>query len=260
MKMKSTRAGSFISSHKKLMIITSAVLIFLIILGAYAAWSIATWRAYDETSMAAPREVRSSLDSSLKLAAQTGEDRSKKLGALKTVQDDIAAKKDLCDVQVLIEWQSSFEHVKRLKEKCLSARQSLENLGVSLERVVHYLEDEKRMTEVIAPLQTEGELDEQVWKQLAANWLEAGKKLSELKPGEEFKPVLSIVKERTEGVAARWQELQIAHEAKDRVRFEKATDELKKAYGILKATVDDTASTFASLEKQFADSYAAAFN
>lgn len=254
------RVRPFVASHKKAVIATSVSLLFLIVAGTYIAWSMAAWRTYEEKTSSVRHAVRGSLDGSLKLAASNQQERTKKLEALKGVQNTIETEKRLCDVQSLIAWQShSFEQAKQAKEKCLTVASTLEKLQESLGRVLRYLEDEKQVVDILTPLQAEGEYSEDVWQQLGDKWVQAGKKIDEQKVGDEFQPVYEITRERVRVVAAQWQQLLGAHKAKDRAQFEKASGELKKAYGLLKATTDDTSQVLSLLQKQLAEDYIKAF-
>lgn len=259
--MKELKIKSFAKAHRRLLITLAVVVIFLVLAGAYIALSMNAWRTYGESATALRSKTKELLDNSLQQSSENAQGRAKKLKSLKDVQDKLRTAEQMCTMQPVFEWQSgSFEGARRQKEHCHSTRDSLTTLGESLGKTLRYLEDEKKLTDILAPLRTEGELAEDTWKQHADQWAEASRKASGVTPSIEFRSAYDIVNKRVSAVAAKWQELIAVHEAKDRAKFEKTTDELKQAYGSLKAIPDDTAPILSVLESQLTSSYKIAFH
>ncbi len=250
----------FLQSHKRLAIVSVVVFSVLLFGGLYGAWSFLGWQAYEQRTGQSLSNIHARLDQALKLEVKDGKMRSAKLTALEKTKTDVEQYKKDCQPGVLLAWQTSFEAAKKLKDKCDAVASSLAQLQSDLERIVAYLRDESLIAALLRPLDETANLDETKWQQVSDTWQQVREKTGEATVGNAFKPVHEVVKERLAAVATAWTGLLEAHDVKDKARFESATEGLMRAYGTFKATAEDTAGVYQSLEDALQKSYQFTFH
>lgn len=260
-KMKHLFSGSrrFLRLHKRQAVIIGVILLALLAIGLYGAWSVASWRSYEQRSVQSVGNISDSLDRALKIEAADDAARLSKLKVLEETKTRIDNYKAECQPGVLVAWQTSLEPARKQKEACDATAKLLEGLWGDLDKVIQFVRDELSVAAILRPLKTSAELNEAEWHQIRDDWRSAAQKLGEVKVDDQYRRVYETTKERTVAVETAWTELLAAHEAKDRGRFEKAKDELMKAYGAFKAAAEDTDDNFRDLEQKLADSYRSAF-
>lgn len=251
------QARSFVTRHKKLVIVSAGLVVILVIAGVYIWWSLVAWSGVESRSMALRQSVSTHVGAALRLPVTSNDEKNKKLLALEAVNQEIASHQTVCDVSQFVVWQHAFEVFKKQEDACRAGLVRLNTLRTSLAAVIKYTRDEQTVARlIVAASSGAAESDEAAWQQTAVSWRGLAEKLKALQVSAPFKPVLTRIITEVEHVDASWQEVVAAHTAKDRARFEKAKDELSKAYGSLKDITQLSTDALMPLQKQLSSDYA----
>jgi|GEM_PF-4416565 len=246
-------ARLFIAKHKLFVGIASGLLVVLLIIGGFTAWSLAQWREYDQHTTSQQRAFRESLAAALALPADTSEAKAKKRVAIQAASTAFAAQQRICDVSWLTAWQQRlFEPAKKRVDDCRASLAALDTLRGDVDRTMSYLQHEQALASLIATA-TDGanEQDEALWQATSDKWQTLTGAIKNMKVSSEFEPVRARAGQLAELVSAGWKELLAAHTVKDRSRYEKAVGELDKAYVAFQALSQDDVTTMAALLQPF---------
>src|SRR5664279_1642218 len=247
------RLGLFVSRHRKPIIIGGIVLLVLVVIGSYVWWSLSNWTAVTSRSAALQQSVHNKFDSALSISSQ---DKAKKLAAFTAVGQEITSKQGICDTPRLVNWQHNLEMFKIRENDCRADIVRLNTLNTRLSDITNYLHDEQVLAGLIVTASGgQAEIDEANLPEAANKWHTLSDKLKTLKVSSGFEAVLKRTITEVSHMDACWQEVIAGHTAKDRTRFEKAKDELSKAYGSFKDIVQLDNATSAPIIKQLETAY-----
>jgi len=244
--------------YKKWWIIGGSVFAGLLILGGIIAWNILSWADYEQKYTSWHSQLRTKTDVALALPAKTPSDREKKRSSLGALGGIINEGKSHCDRYKIIHWQQFIPQVKERIDACNQIRERSGRFAIDMNIVVGYLDAEQGITRVLAKgIATK--LDEGVMKQQPQVWLGIEKEVGVLDIPERFVPVRQLAVVKAAAVREAWQLLVAANDAKDRAKYEEATDKLAAAYGAFGEITDLSEKTFVPLVASLEKSYQQAF-
>lgn len=253
---ESTGLRAVVGKHKKLIIVSSIVVVFVGVVGGYCWWSLAGWNAVESQTRTAKQDMHHYLTGAVALPMSTADERAKKLTALETTSQRIESYKNICNVPVLVEWQRAIDTFKKQQDACRDTLAEFDRFKTSLKDITDYLYDDKTVAALVVTASTSSvDLDEASWPETAAKWHTLAEKIKPLKVSGRFEPVLKRITTEAEYMDASWQEVVAAHTAKDRARYEKAKDELSKSYGTFKDAVELSRSSIEPLLQDFQAKY-----
>lgn len=212
---------------RRLAIILTIVLLIVVATGLYVWQSIAAWAAY-ERRLTAEQATYTQLQAS----ATTGT-AAERLQAIRTLDDRLTDRGNLCHINALYAWQASVVPALRDGvESCQSAAKRLNTLAGPLGALRDYLDTAEQVSETIAGLTPSGPLTEK-------NWAEQG--LEKARQAQESIGTLQVsdkdakeLVEQAKGLSDRlvkaWRDLLSANEAKDKAAFLTASAGVAKAY------------------------------
>ncbi|MEO5950460.1 MAG: hypothetical protein ABIQ04_03340 [Candidatus Saccharimonadales bacterium] len=255
----SSRIGLFLSHHKKISIALGGALFVCLIAGSYIWWSFSAWAQFEDRYVSLRQNTATKFSDTLKLPVGTADQKIKKIAAFDELGKDITGQQNICeDVPGLIKWQHTVSAIKRYEDDCKSLLVKLGVLKTNITEMTGYIKDEQAVATLIQTASTGSlaELDETTMQDTAAKWHTFSEKMKVLKVTTEFEPVLIDLRTKSDHLDACWQEVIAAHTAKDRARFEKARDELSRAYGSFKDSRQVSDKVSAEVQKTLEAQYA----
>lgn len=217
--------------HSRWFIIGGCVSAVVVALATYGWWSTTIWNSYENQYVSVQKRIDTQLVAAFSLQSDTRDEKRVKLSELSKLQADLETNNSLCSQNKLVDWQQRVisEYAKR-NEKCKEVQSLVASFEGQLQGVVEYLQNEHALAAIFAsgPQQTEvseGEFEEQLqaWRALA----ESVKGTSSV---ESFSAVKQSAMDTTGDVVKAWEEVIAAHQAKDKARYIKATQELAASY------------------------------
>jgi hypothetical protein len=218
------------------LIVTVAIALGMVLIAAYASWSVNTWGSYKTTYENWQKGLRTSVDTAMALPETTAKERAAKLTAFKAISSTITSAQDsLCHTPVIITWQHVIVSLRQREEACAQTIGKANSFGKSMELTTSYLESEQAVAAIIekALAASQDKLTEATWGSQAAIWQDADKNMGKVSSGVAFAPVKAGAFEKIKVLESAWQELLAAHTAKDKAKYTEAQSKLVVAYGAL---------------------------
>jgi hypothetical protein len=224
---------------RRLTIILLALTVLLVAVGLYVWQSALAWREYERrlsTEKAAYEQLQTK--------ATTGTP-TERLKAIRELDDEIAERGRLCDINGLYTWQASV--VPALRDgvaACEAAVKRLDVLSSPLGALRDYLDTAEKLRGVVATLVSSEALTEKNWAELGVKRAEEVQaSLRQLKTQDkDAKQLLDQAKGLSDQLVKAWQTLLSANEAKDKAAFLGASASVAKAYADF-VGLADTADT-----------------
>ena len=229
-----SRLSSFVTHHRKAVIIYSVLTAVLLILGGYGLWSMHTWSQFETNYGSWDSNTKQQASSALTLPIKNDQDRQHKLVALKAVSNSVESAKDtLCKMNTFMQWQESMDSLKKKVDDCNKVINRQVAFGTRLQAITTYLENEQALAKIIAKNNAPTELAEGDWGAQPALWQATVKSVSDMPADTTFASVKGVAVKQVSELEAAWRELLTAHQAKDKVRFIKAQSQLVQGYAAL---------------------------
>jgi len=252
------------SPKRRRVIIIAAVTLVAVLIGAYAFWSVNTWGAYKTSYADWQKELRTSVDAAIALPVTTSSERTKKLSAFKNISTEIdSAKQSLCRLPTMIGWQRVIGTLHEREEACNQVVGRAGAFGEKMKATVGYLESEQALASAIAAMvaASNDKLTEATWGSQVSIWQDGGKVIAKVAlPTATFKPIKADAIEKAKAVELAWQELIVAHEAKDKAKYVEAQGKLAAAYDGLAGVATASGQVLSTLATSLQTAYAETFN
>lgn len=225
--------------HQQLCVFVVISVTVIGLIGTYSFWSLKTWEAYRLSYGAWQKELRTDTDTAVTLPTANQAQRSQKTAALEGISSDIiAAKRSLCAIHVMVRWQVIIIALKEREDTCHRVVETASSLGEKIQTTTKYLENEQVLVGIItAASNSQASTTEATWQSQVETWgiaVEAIKKMS-VEPA--FIPVKDGTLSATQSVATAWQNIVVAHKAKDKAKYVEAQTRLADAYDALRGVV-----------------------
>jgi transketolase len=233
-----------------------AIIIAISAISGYCYWSIQTWGGYEKSYSGLRQEIRQSTDDSLALAANSYDERSRKITSLIEVANDIKAKESICDIPGYIGWQAQlFADPKSKIAKCNEVVDSIANYSTDLRSVVSYLEVEQKIANIINSTVSSQKQTEKTWDSQLAAWTKAVGDIDSIQSETSSQPVKENALNYAKKMEVSWKAVIAAHKAHNKAGYLGAYAELVRSHEMLTNIASDSQSTFNVLAKELQSSY-----
>lgn len=217
---------------------------FILIVAWYVITSIDAWRDIENNSVTTRQNMKNQVVSTMKNSNISTETRQI---SLKTAMEATVT----CKPHPMFAWQEQvIGSAKKYVRACEDNAAYMVKLRSVLERLVHYFENEKKMTELLQSIVPADTLKEHTWKKEHTKVQQVADATKDLAVHGEYKAVHSEAVKRLNNVTAAWKSLLSAHKAEDRSKFTTAKAKLLKAYGYLQNIADTSDKTLTILLKE----------
>lgn len=259
MKLSRPSFGS-LKHHKRLVVITVCAFVVTAVLG-YAAWSKQQWGQYQPAYKAHQAAIQTSLDSLKSRTVATVMDKTKVRTNLVEVSRQIDAhSKGDCRVNTLVAWQAAVvKSLQQEQEQCRAQMAKIGALNESLKRIITFLNNDEVVAKEFTKVPPTDELADPTWQAQLNNWKSINQAIKKQSVSADYKPIQQLAVERTAAVAAAWQAIIVAHEAKDKQKYTSAQADLGQAYDELDRISIETTKVVAELAKVVEEKYQTAF-
>lgn len=206
-------------------VILVTVLLVLASLGVYAWWSKTSWGAYENRFTKLQQNAKKQLEATFSLQSDTQQERQAKLGGLAKLSDDVSSLGELCSQNTLIAWQRVIKTYAEQEEACKAAQTSLTSFQGSLKITIEYLQNEHALAKYLALAPTQAETSETDWEGQLSAWRSVADSIKNTTSSGRFDSVKQVATEVSSGIIKGWEEVLAAHQAKDKARYIKATQD-----------------------------------
>jgi hypothetical protein len=260
MKKLSRPSFRFLRHHKKAVIITLCGLI-LIAVATYGFWSRQQWTQYQPVYTSQYETVKTSLNKLTTVAIATDKDKELALRQLRTTSQSIdKTHATLCDISPFVVWQESvIISLKKQREQCYEQQSKLADLSQQVKRTVRFIEDDNVTAKLLQGLPQVDEVADTAWQGQVATWQAKSQEIAKQTVGQDFKPAQQLAVQKTAAVAAAWQAVVAAHDAKDKQKYVASQADLAVAYDGLDEIAVKTAQVIELLAKAVDKEYQTAF-
>lgn len=240
---------SFIERHKTVAAVSTVALLLVVTIVSYIWWSVASWAVLEDHSRNLLQSTTTHFNNALVMPTRTSDEKTKKVAALVAINQEITSNQRVCDTPGIISWQRNvLDAFKKHEDECRADILRLNGFNAKLDDITNYLHDNRILAGFVTVASgQQSEYDEASWQGVADKWRVLGAKLREMKVSGRFEPILRRAITEVDHVHVCWVEVVDASTAKDRDRFEKAKDELSKAYGSFKDITQLDNTTITSL-------------
>lgn len=209
-------------------VILPAVCVAVVLVGGIYTWqSLSTWRDYEARLKNEQAEY-----SRLKQTALNGDTTSKRLSAVRSLDNTLAERSDLCYMNPLYSWQSAVVPVlKNGMKQCTDKVKQLSRVAAPLSELRDYLDSAEQVKKVVAQLVPSETFNEKNW---ATNGLQQAQdvqsQVEKLGGTGDVKKLNDEAKQHADALVTAWEGLVKANEAKDKAAFVTASAAVLKAY------------------------------
>lgn len=236
---------------KRMLVIGIMSLLIVVGAGVYTWLSLSAWKAYETRLVAEQLEYRD-----LRATALGKSSMSEKLAAIRALDDKLAARGELCDMNSAFAWQAHV--IPPLRQGVEQCERKVGQLGVvagPLHELRTYLDTADGIRRTLAALAPDGALTDKNWSEQGVNRARAVQ--SELGKRNKVTGKAAVLQSKAIGYAdalvKSWQELVDANQAKDKVKFLVASAAVTKAYadfaGLADITDADIVAQVAAVQK-----------
>ena len=199
--------------------------------GLYIWWSTASWDNYERQYHSVSESVDSRLEAVFSLQSDTGEEKQVKLAMLSTLRDDLTTKFDLlCLPQALVAWQKVFKAYAEREQACSKTKVALGTFRDALGEAVAYLQDERALAKHLSAAPVQGEVSETEFETQLTAWRRVFDAVKDANSGGRSEAVKQVAVGVTAGVVKSWEEVIASHQAKNKERYIKATQDLAASF------------------------------
>lgn len=244
--------------RRRTLVIAAISGLFVVLVAAYAFWSVSTWSTYKTTYESWQKQLKVSVDSAMVLPGVTSVERAKKLTAFKNVSSMIAStQRLLCHTPVIVTWQHVIVSLREREEACAQTISKADTLGKKMQTTTSYLESEQVVATIIEKALTasQDKVTEATWGSQETTWQDADKAIGKVSSEATFAPVKASALEKIKGLESTWQELLAAHATKDKAKYIEAQAKLATAYGALGSLSTVSAEQLATLTTSLQSTY-----
>lgn len=229
----------------------------IVVTGLYIWWSIYSWQAYNTTWHATQTVVKQAVADATKDTPVGETGYIKKHDALRRVVATLATHEDMCQPNVLIGWQQFLHATETSIKDCKELQHKYAQLETALNELVTYVNDEQKLQkELVWLVPSKADvLDEKQWPAFSSAAIEVQSKVNKLQVGEGYTPVLTTSKKQLTTLVTKWKAFNQAHEAHDRIAWEKAKGELVQAYSAITSLADVSEASLQGLLKRLDTAY-----
>lgn len=218
-------------------LVAIAIILLIAALAGYIWLSFGSWKEYESRLMA----ERQSYDQ-LRDDALNGKTTDDRLKALRLLDDKLATRDTLCDMNPLFSWQANVVPV--LKEgvkECHAAVKRLDVLAGPLGELRDYLDVGIRLRESVAKLSPGSALSESNWSQLGLERAKAFQtEVTSIEASGDGAKLKAEAKQLADELVKNWQALIKANAAKDKVGFLSAATAVAKSYADFGSLADSS--------------------
>lgn len=215
--------------RKRLLIVIGAVTVLLIVVGVIG--SVRYWNGYERTSLTSYTDYKKQLDQAL---ATNADEMLKKLGDLHASVPPDA----ICDQPAILGWQTAvIEDLNKKVSQCRDRVDRLNRMDESVTQTIRFFTDTKKLTALIAGATSVADLDDTKLKETAQKWAELPAQIKDANVGSSLDATTIELESKVAAVSTAWTELQQAHEAKDRAKYEAAAAKLMASYDAISGLV-----------------------
>jgi hypothetical protein len=260
MMMRFSRLHPRSLSKRHLTIWGGSILVVLTIIG-YTIWSLQAWKQYEPTYAQWYQQIKEDVDKTVALPVATAEDRVHVHAAFLAITKQIDTRQDtICSLHPLLQWQAVIDPLNKKQTTCQNKVKQAVIFNEQLKNVVLYLQNDQALATLIATIPQSDELNDDAWSKQVAVWTTVASSIKTMKVSEDFKPIQTQAEKQSLQVAAAWQEVDDANQAKDKKRFLASQDSLAGAYdGMNEITVMSNKIT-AELTRLLQEAYIKAFS
>lgn len=256
---KLARPSIWKSFPRKWWLIGAATLVVLLVVG-FVGWSIYAWNDYKGQYEAWYGTLRSEARTAMDMNASSAAEKTKKLEALKRLQETAEQGNMRCGKYGWIHWQQFIGDIKGRIEGCHSKQQAASVFATDLKAVTGHLQGEVSVGAALAGAATGKETDESLWGQIADKWSKARGNVEKLQLALTMKAAQKAAEEKAAAIEAAWRALIAANAAKDRQKYEAALDQVATAYGSLNGVAEAAQAALRPLASKLETSYKRAFS
>jgi hypothetical protein len=198
---------------------------------AYGWWSNITWNSYENQYVSLQKRIDAQLTATFSLQSDTSDEKQVKLAELSKLQAELGSNNSLCSQNKLIDWQQRVikEYAKR-DERCREVQSLVASFEVQLRAVVEYLQNEHTLADILAAGPSQAEVNESEFEGQLQAWHSIAESIKNTRSAGSFGTVKQSAMDTMGNVVKAWEEVITAHQAKDKVRYTKATQELAASY------------------------------
>jgi hypothetical protein len=218
--------------HSKKYLILASILLSVFLIGGYALWSKQVWAQYGVTYAKWHQELNAKMRAISVLPTTTVKEQDVILDQFDGVSQRISFKQaDLCTVTPLVQWQQRFIAVyESARSDCQKKMTDIVSFQKQLDSVIAYIKNDHELAKIIATATPAGELADGVWGNQVSTWGKAIDSAGKLSVSAAFQPTRQQALDRMTTVKVAWQELIVAHQLKDKVKYIEAQNKLGAAY------------------------------
>lgn len=232
--MKVTKGSTLHLPHfmrSRRFIIGGCVFIAFIAFAAYGWWSNAAWNSYESRYVGMQQRINTQLTATFSLQSDTADEKQVKLAELSKLQTELGASNSLCSQNKLIDWQQRVikEYAKR-DERCREGQSLIASFEVRLRAVVEYLQNEHALAAMLAVGPLQAEVSESEFEGQLQAWRSIAESIKNTRNADSFETVKQSAMDTTGNVVKAWEEVVVAHQAKDKARYTRANQELAASY------------------------------
>jgi hypothetical protein len=252
--MRLKKSGMRLSSRRSILAIALIAVAFVAI--GYCYWSVQTWDSYDNTYTTFKQKDREDIDNALALAADSYDERKRKIASLNEVIDNIKANKSVCNVPYLIKWQGQlFAGSKSKISKCNESVELMDDYGVNLKSVISYLETEQKIAGILNSTASNQKQTEKTWDHQLAAWTKAVGDIGGVQAEASSQSMKENALKYAEKMEKSWKAVIAAHKARNKAKYLEAYAELVKSHETLASITSDSQAAFNVLAKKLQSSY-----
>jgi DNA repair exonuclease SbcCD ATPase subunit len=220
------------SSKRRLMLIVGGALLLVFLIIGYGLWSNATWGHYDKAYGSWSADAKQELSAVIQTKASNNQQRLDKISRIReTMQTMGQSAKTICRTNSLVEWQSFLDGLKKKEEDCRKHQDKITSFIQKLRPILTFLDDEQKVTKALDSVpKNADQLDEKTWESQVTALQNVLKTVDKLSVDSEALPLKQATQATLKENIASWEELLVAHKAKDRARYENAQVRLVKSY------------------------------
>jgi hypothetical protein len=226
-----------ILNNRKAIFMVGGTVLLLLGAGGYTWWSVAYWNSYNTRQQTLQQTTTRHVDTTIKLKAETKEQRVEKINALKGIVSELSAYDSLCDINGSVSWQQIFGDVKQREAACKETQTQFLAFRHQLDLIVRYLEEEHQLSEVLAAAPDGGEVAEGDFEKKLKGWKTIKTALNDVKDDAELASVKQKTQESVDSIINAWQDVITSHKAKDKQKYLQAVKSLATAHDTLNSIV-----------------------
>lgn len=246
------------SKTKKLLVFGIIGVSLLLILG-YGWWSYNAWANYKINVESHRTSVKEEVSAVFALPVSSEEEHVSKLEKLEALSQPLGGFSSVCGASWFFEWQAkgAYKEAAEAVSGCRTHAQRASELKVEIDNVTAYIKDDAAIAKLTASLGSKEEYAEGEFAAQAGAWREASKQVQALTVSEAYTQVKTTAERSYATIADAWQEVQAAHEARNKANYIKAQEKLQTAYDSLQAISNESQKYLSNMSLHAQTSYEA---